>query len=62
MQTKEKTVSEREYTRDTRSHGKQRTKNAYTEINKLKMGFQPRTDFCRHKEGYSIGNKEDIKK
>jgi hypothetical protein len=32
-------------------------KNAYTEINKLKMGFKPQTDFCRNKEG----NKEGIK-
>jgi hypothetical protein len=25
------------------------------------MGFKPRTDFCRNKEGYLIGNKEGIK-
>jgi len=43
MQMKEKTVSGKEYTRDTRTPGKQRTKNAYTEINKLKIGFKPPT-------------------
>jgi hypothetical protein len=30
------------------------------EINKLKMDFKPKTDFCRNKEGYLIGNKEGI--
>jgi hypothetical protein len=61
MKTKEKAVSGREYTRDTRAPGKQRIKNAYTEINKIKTGFKPRTDFCRNKEGYLITNKEGIK-
>jgi hypothetical protein len=45
MKTKEKAVSGRQYTRDTRTPGKQRIKNAYKEINKIKKGFKPRTDF-----------------
>jgi hypothetical protein len=59
---KEKAVSGKEYTRDTRTPGKQRTKNAYTEINKLKIGFKPRTGFCRNKEDCLIVNKGGIKK
>jgi hypothetical protein len=52
----------KENIREIRGHTENNAlKNAYTEINKLKMGFQPRTDFCRHKEGYSIRNKEGIK-
>ena len=31
------------------------------EINKMKMSFKSRTDFCRNKKGNLIGNKKVIK-